>query len=168
MRLLGHTKKAKKGTGQFMKKKLIILGVLSLFVLSVFGFEYWNSTRYVLTVISQEPQKVEADGQTTVNLSLKVATKNGKVCASHDIYGISMNGGGFKAYRVKTDENGIARFVYIPYKESAFQKADDVKLIFQDLSNSYIIRVPAEADYNIALSPYSGAGSGGKVDNIFG
>lgn len=161
-------RRTRKGIGHSMKKKLLILGIVSLLVMAVFGLEYWNSTRYVFTFVSQKPEKVEADGQTAVNIMIKVATKGGKACAAHDIYGISMNGGGFKAYRVKTDENGIAQFVYIPYKESAFQKAGNVKLIFQDLSNSYLIRVPAESDYVISLLPYTGASSGGKVDNIFG
>lgn len=153
-----------------MKKKLrillIIIGVLALMTL----FDVYRSNQFNIKVISVDPQPAFADGQTPVNIKLKLLYKDKKPVEGHDIYGVSKNGGSFNAFRVRTDKNGEAEFLFYPYKASVIRKAQDINLEFLDQSNSVFIEINSKVSTVVkTVDPGdNGAKSEHNLNDIFG
>ncbi|MBB6670753.1 hypothetical protein [Cohnella nanjingensis] len=152
-----------------MKKKMMVSLIVLLIVALAAGYDYWRSLQYKVQVTSIDPQPAVADGQSTVTVKVKV-TKNNAPVEGHDIFGLAPDGGGFEAYRVKTDEAGEAVFAYHPYVANAIRKAKDVQLQFSDQSNSVLIQIEARTSVHVKLTDPDPAGkkSDYTMDDIFG
>lgn len=116
-----------------------------------------------------DPQPAVADGQTTVTVKVLVS-RNGTPVSGHNIYGVAPDGGGFEAYRVKTDEQGEAVFAYHPYTANNIRMAKDVEMAFADQSNSVFIEINAKTSVTLKLTDPDPAGkkSDYSMDQIFG
>ncbi|MDD4107095.1 MAG: hypothetical protein PHH93_00055 [Prolixibacteraceae bacterium] len=125
------------------KRKFIVLAVIILLLLAGWSVDYVRTQDFTIEILSISPNPGIADGQTPVNIQLRVVRK-GIPCEDHILYGVSFNGGSFRAKRVTTDEDGIATFVYYPYLKSKLNELTDATLRFVDESNSLFIAVPAE------------------------
>ena len=151
-----------------MKKKLIVIAAI-IVVFGAFCLTDWLiSLSYTMQVISVSPQPAYADGETPVNIKIKL-TRGGKPVAGHVLYTLPKKGG-LKAARVLTKEDGTADFVYFPYLASGYIKAGKVGFQTRDESNSIFVSFPARLDFDISLqAPQDlGDGSGHTVDEIFG
>lgn len=150
------------------KKKFLILVIIALLVFLGWGFDTIRAREFTIEVMSVSPEVGIADGQTQVTVELLV-TRNGVPCEDHIIYGISLNGGNFRAKRVKTDENGIATFIYFPYFKSELNDLVDVNLHFEDESNSLFIAVSAKMDMVLPMeAPEEDDTQQGTNDDMFG
>lgn len=150
------------------KKKILILVIIALLVFLGWGFDTIRAREFTIEVMSVSPEVGIADGQTQVTVELLV-TRNGVPCEDHIIYGISLNGGNFRAKRVKTDENGIATFIYFPYFKSELNDLVDVNLHFEDESNSLFIAVPAKMDMVLPMeAPEEDDTQQGTNNDMFG
>ena len=116
-----------------VKKKILILILVVLLFLIGWGFDAIRAREFSIEVVSVTPEVGIADGQTPITVELRVS-RDGKPCAEHILHGVSMTGGNFRAKRVKTDENGIATFIYYPYFKSTLNELEDVNLHFEDES----------------------------------
>ncbi|MBE6973882.1 MAG: hypothetical protein E7436_00100 [Ruminococcaceae bacterium] len=150
------------------KKKFLILVIIALLVFLGWGFDTVRAREFTIEVVSVSPEVGIADGQTQVTVELLV-TRNGVPCEDHIIYGISLNGGNFRAKRVKTDENGIATFIYFPYFKSELNDLVDVNLHFEDESNSLFIAVSAKMDMVLPMeAPEEDDTQQGTNEGMFG
>ena len=131
-------------------RKLIILVIIALLLFLGWGFDSIRAQEFTIEVVSMSSEFGVADGQTPITIELRV-TQNGEPCEGHVLYGLSLTGGSFRAKRVKTDENGIATFMYYPYYKSVLNDLVDVTLHFEDESNSILVVVPAELDIVIPM-----------------
>ncbi len=136
-----------------MKKKLLILGVLVLVVLLAFGFDTLRAKRFTITLLSLDPQPAVADGQTPVTILLQLKDHEDRPVEGHTLYIVSKNGGKFRAYRQKTDENGTASFTYFSYKyiEGVYE-LKDVEMEVRDESNSVIIEIPTTCTFIVPMT----------------
>ncbi len=150
------------------KKKFLILVIIAILVFLGWGFDSIRAREFTIEVVSVTPEIGVADGQTPVTVELMVSRK-GTPCEDHILYGMSLNGGSFRAKRVKTDENGIATFIYYPYFKSELNDLVDVNLHFEDESNSLFIVVSAELDIVLPMTePEKDDSQTGTNDDMFG
>ena len=126
------------------------MGVIALLLLSGWAFDSSRAKGFSVDVSSVTPDPGIADGQTPITIKLHVS-HHGKPCAGHILYGVTYNGGSFKAKRVETDQNGDAEFIYYPYIKSKLNELTDVTIVFTDESNSLFIAVPAKAELVIRM-----------------
>ena len=150
------------------KRKLIILLIIGLRLFLGWGFDSIRAQEFTIEVVSMSSEYGVADGQTPITIELRV-TQNGEPCEGHILYGLSLTGGSFRAKRVKTDENGIATFMYYPYYKSVLNDLVDVTLHFEDESNSILVVVPAELDVVIPMvEPNEDNSNNQTNDSMFG
>lgn len=150
------------------KRKLIILLVIALLFFLGWSFDSVRAREFEIKVVSVSPEVGVADGQTPVTVELLVSRK-GTPCEDHILYGMSLNGGSFRAKRVKTDENGIATFIYYPYFKSELNDLVDVNLHFEDESNSLFIVVSAELNIVLPMTePEKEDNQTGTNEGMFG
>ena len=142
--------------------------MIAVLLLSGWGFDSLWAKGFSLDVVSVTPDPGIADGQTPVTIKLHVA-HNGSPCEGHILYGVSYNGGSFKAKRVATNENGDAEFIYYPYLKSKLNELTDVTIVFTDESNSVFVAVPAKAELVLRMVEPDGDQSDKKTnDDMFG
>ena len=143
-----------------MKNRYKLLIVLAIGVLI--------ADRYDIELVQMTPETVPADGQTSVEITLRV-TRNGEAKSGHTLYGLSKNGGGFKSTRLVTDQNGEVTFLYYPYLKTSLNTLTDVVLKFTDESNSIFVSVPATKEVTVKITePNQGNGTTITTDDIFG
>lgn len=133
------------------KRKFIVLLVIVLLFVLGWSVDSIRAREFTIEVVSMSPDIGIADGQTPVTIQLRVS-RNGTPCADQILYGVSLNGGSFRAKRVTTDENGLATFIYYPYYKSELNELVDVTLQFVDESNSLFIVVPAELEVVLPMT----------------
>ncbi len=126
-----------------MKKGLVLkLGITGLLV-AIFClawlYDFLRTKEYDVQVVYISNKTPTADFSDTVDFDVWV-TRNGKPCAGHEIEA-RCSAGSFRAYLGKTNKYGVVRFTYIPYVETAYQKAGPVEITLLELSNSAIIEV---------------------------
>lgn len=128
-----------------MKKKITVMFLIMAVFFMFWLFDYYRSKQFLLEYQEISEQPSPADGITEILFSMKL-TRNGKPVAGHDLYGVPYGAGGFKAYRVSTDENGVANFVYFPYIASSEEEVKDVPFKIIDENNSIFLEVNAYYD----------------------
>lgn len=149
------------------KRKLLILVLIIGLLFTGWCVDYVRAQDFSIEVVSMSPDPGVADGQTPVEIQLRVV-RDGVPCEDHILYGVSYNGGSFRAKRVTTDENGIATFVYYPYLKSKLNTLTDVAFRFVDESNSLFIAVPAEVKTVLPMIEPEDSSSGGMTnDDMF-
>ncbi len=134
-----------------MKKKMLIFLIIAIIFGIMALYDVYRSKQFMLHVVSTSPQPAVADGATPFFLDVQLLYKDKMPVKGHDIYALSMNGGSFERYRLRTDENGMVNFKYYPYASSFLQKAEDVEIQFMDQSNSVFIIVNAKSATKIRL-----------------
>lgn len=149
-------------------KKLIALFAVVVLLLACWGYDALRVREFSVELVEATPSPAVADGQTPVTVTLRV-TRGGEPCGGHVLLAKSMNGGSFKAKRVTTDGDGVARFTYYPYLKSRLNELTDVTLTFADESNSVLIAVPARLTCVLEMVEGNGGSGGQKTnDEMFG
>lgn len=152
------------------KKKLLIF----LSVVLVFGglvlFDFARSKLFHIDLVEMTPNPAAADGQTPVSVRLRLTDQKGRPVEGHALYALAKNGGMFHSAREITDENGMAEFIYYPYKASAIMELKDAVFSFTDESNSIFIEIGATAEFTLALTEPETKESAGSdiLSGIFG
>lgn len=132
-----------------MKKILMI--VIFAAIVGVFTLVDWGITcSYDIELVKVNPEEPYMDNKTPVEITLRV-TRKGNPVEGHDILATALKGGSFTAYRVVTDADGLATFIYWPLKLSRFNPLQDAVIQFQDESNSVIIYLPKTETFTIKL-----------------
>lgn len=134
-----------------MKKGLYIkLLVFCLLVLVISVMWLYDSIRvkeYKIEVVYVSNLRPYADGESVVDITVQV-TRNGVPCPGHDVeIRCGENQGRFIVYLDLTDENGYASFKYTPYDET-FKEAGQINFTFLDQSNSLLVGVDKQVEYN--------------------
>lgn len=152
-----------------MKKKIISLLVVVLIFTACWVFDYYRSKEYHLEYIGVTEQPSPADGKTELEFIIRL-TRNGKPVQGHDLFGIVYGRGGFKARRVRTDENGEALFTYLPFTAHSESDIKEIPFKIMDESNSLFIEVNAAYEGKLTLKmPDENIESVGiTMDDIFG
>ena len=139
-------------------KKLIALFAVVVLLLACWGYDALRVREFSVELVEATP----------VSVTLRV-TRGGEPCGGHVLLGKSQNGGSFKAKRVTTDGDGVARFTYYPYLKSRLNELNDVTLTFADESNSVLIAVPARLTCVLEMVEGNGGSGGQKTnDGMFG
>lgn len=152
-----------------MKKKLIAILAVLLTVAVFYGIDALIAAQYRLQVIDIAPQPAYADGKTPVNITVQL--KKGDAAVSDHILYMLPGKGNVKIARLKTDADGLARFVYYPYLASDFIEAGEVSVRVMDESNSVLVSVPVVLDFSVDLQkPVSSPTDSAQIslDDIFG
>ena len=148
--------------------KLLIVVAIGVLIAGLYFVDVLIADRYDIELVQMTPETVPADGQTSVESTLRV-TRNGEVKSGHTLYGLSKNGGGFKSTRLVTDQNGEVTFLYYPYLKTSLNTLTDVVLKFTDESNSIFVSVPATKEVTVKITePNQGNGTTITTDDIFG
>lgn len=129
-------------------KYVVLLCLLAVCGLTYLG-DYIRSKTYKVEIVYISDEEPPADSSEKVVFRVRV-TRFGRPQAGHDIFA-SPTGGRMFNYMGKTDENGIAEFVYLPYTETVFTPARDVDVRVRDESNSLIWEVNADNRFTLHL-----------------
>jgi hypothetical protein len=152
-----------------LKKKLIIIGLSILFIGAMFLFDMVRSKTFHLEVVEMTPNPAVADGQTPVNVKVKLVDRIGKPVKGHSIFALAHTGGMFHSLREITDENGVTEFLYYPYKASGVTKLQDAVLSFTDETNSVFIEIGTTTKVSLELTkPEEQTVSDELLNGIFG
>lgn len=132
----------------FIKRhpKIFITIVFVVIVLFCYVFDFCISKSYQFEVVSVSPEVIHADPQQPVEITIKL-TRYGKAVSGHDLYALPVGenaAGVFRQNRIRTDEQGLAVFVYYPYKATMFVPAAPVDIQIVDESNSILFVINAE------------------------
>jgi hypothetical protein len=148
---------------------LIITGIVVLVVAAMFVFDSVRAKTFHLKVIEMSPNPAVADGQTPVEMTVKLVNLTGKPVKGHAIYALATNGGMFHSTREITDGNGVVKFTYYPYKASNITELKDAVLDFIDESNSIFIEIGTKTETSLALTkPETKKVSSDLLNGIFG
>ena len=153
-----------------MKKKLIAFGIAFLIVGVCWLIDYLISLTYDFEIVSMEPYPGISDGATEMTITVRLTRKDGTPVEGHDVNILSLDGGTYKAYRQRTDEDGIVQFVFIPFLSTTIRPAQDVRMRVRDESNSIFIAVPAMHEFIVEVDePEDGHESGAQTsESVFG
>jgi len=152
-----------------LKKKIISLLAVVLVFVVFWTFDYYRSKEFRLEYFDVTEQPSPADGETEVDFIIR-ATQNGEPVSGHDLFGIIYGRGGFKARRVRTDENGEALFTYLPFVAHSEDEIRDILFKIMDESNSLFIEVNAayEGILSLKMPEKEKASENITMDDIFG
>jgi hypothetical protein len=133
-----------------LKKKHTVFLLVLLCLVALFLIDFGISKTYKFELVECSEEVVYADNSRPVTFTVSV--KQGKSPADgHSLYAVVKGGGKLQANRVKTDENGIARFTYYPYTSNIFIPAQPVRIEIIDESNSIFFEVNASFAIDIDL-----------------
>ena len=150
-----------------MKKLKVLLIMLAIFAVC-YGFDLIKAQTVELKVVSISEEPAEATPDKPVEIKVRLTAKGGAGIPDHNLYAITQSGGSFKSYRVKTDANGDATFIYYPYKLLSYQTPTDAILEIRDESNSVFIEVYPTLELSIEMKPPADSENGGfSNDSIF-
>jgi len=131
-------------------KKLFACLIVAVVIAVCFGVDLGISKTYKMEVVAMSEEVVYADNKRPVTIDV-VLTQFDKPIANHNLYAVAVGGGRLKANRVRTDENGMASFVYVPYTANRFMPAEPITINIVDESNSIIFEVNAKYSFVIDL-----------------
>lgn len=152
-----------------MKKKILIISSILLIFLALFMFDYIRSLQFNINVASVSPSPAAADGQSPVDITLKLTDKGGKPVGRHSLFIFSLGGGMFKANREFTDNQGQALFTYYPYQTSELMPVKDVPIKVIDESNSVFIEINTARIFAVKLKEPPEKNADSDITNsIFG
>ena len=153
----------------YLKKKIIWILAIVLVFSAFWTFDYYHSKSFHLEYIEVTEQPSPADGETELDFIIRL-TRNGKPVPGHDLFGIVYGRGGFKARRVRTDENGEAKFTYLPFVAHSESEIRDIPFKIMDESNSLFIEVNASYEGVLLLKMPEKEETGANItlDDIFG
>jgi len=134
-----------------LNKKLIASLTIVLLVSAMFSFDYIRSKMFKIDVVSIMPNPAVADGQTPVIITVQLRDYKGDIVKGHSLYALSKTGGMFKSTREITNDNGIAEFIYFPFKASEVNEIRDAVINISDESNSVFIEIGTQTEFSIKL-----------------
>lgn len=135
----------------------------------MFLFDTVRAKTFHIEVVEMTPNPAIADGQTPVNVQVKLVNWKDKPVEGHSLFALPLTGGMFQSSREITDENGMVNFVYHPYKASSVTKLQDAVLSFADESNSVFIEIGTRAEVTLPLlEPEKETISKDLLNGIFG
>ena len=132
------------------QKKLFVCLLIVAFIAVFFGIDFCIAKTYKMEVQAMSEEIVYADNKKPVEIDIAL-TRFGKPVEKHNLYAVAEGGGRLKANRVRTDENGVASFVYVPYTSNRFMPAAPITIRIIDESNSIFFEVNAEYSFVIDL-----------------
>ena len=135
-----------------MKKKLMAFAILFLVVAVCWLIDYLVSFGYTFEIVNMEPYPGVADGATSMFIDVRLTRTSGEPVEGHDIYILSLDGGTWKAYRQRTDADGMVQFEFVPFLATSIRPAKDVRLRVRDESSSIFIAVPATYEWVIEVN----------------
>lgn len=137
---------------KFLKQNILFTVILCIAAIlgAMYLFDYRRAESYDIEVLEITPERPVADGQTPVEITVKL-TKRGKEIEGHSLYMVPKNGGNVEYNRCLTDENGEAKFIYYPYKATVLMPAKTVEIRVYDESNSIFVVVNTCYDFPIEL-----------------
>lgn len=134
-----------------LKKKLIIFVCLVLVFIGMYTFDTLRAKTFHIEVLEMLPNPAVADGQTPVNIRVRLVNRHNVPVEGHALFALAHTGGMFYSSREITNENGMVDFVFYPNKASTVTKLQDAVLSFTDESNSIFIEIGATTKVTLAL-----------------
>lgn len=129
------------------RRKLPVKYTVALVLIAVFTalwlFDFAWAKTYIIEAKAADYSPV-ADPSKRVEIEIQV-THFGKPVAGHEIF-VLPSAGTMAANLAKTDENGRAILVYIPYRADKFTPLEDVVVTIRDQSNSFVWEINARTD----------------------
>jgi hypothetical protein len=115
---------------------------------AMFLFDLGRSALFTISLVEVNPSPIPADGTSPVLIKVRL-TKNERPVEGHDLYIVSLDGGNFSAYRIRTDVTGEVTYTYYPYRVSAAYPLRDIRFVVRDESNSVFIEVDARLSFTV-------------------
>lgn len=137
-----------------MKKLISLILVLAVFAV-LYAVDFFIAKQYSYELLNNSDAVITADGESTVKFRVKL-TRNGEPAEGHVIYIFASNGS-LPVSRVVTDSDGEFSFRYYPYTylDKRLTPLEDIKITFQDESNSVFFQVSASRTYSFkTVKPY--------------
>lgn len=151
-----------------MKRKLIILAAIIIAMGGLYGFDFIRSKMFHIRVESILPNPAVADGQSPVQITVRVTDHQNTPVQGHWLFALPRNGGMFRSARLETDADGRCTFIYFPVKAGGVVKLRDANIVISDESNSIFIEVAARTELTIALTePEKETLPDGLLDGVF-
>jgi hypothetical protein len=151
-----------------MKGKLLGALVFCVVIGALFLFDLGRSKLFTITPIEVNPSPIPADGTSPVSIKVKL-TRGAKPVEGHDLYILSLDGGSFAAYRIRTDTMGEVVYTYYPYRVNSAYPLRDIRFNVRDESNSVFLEINAENTFTVpAVEAGAYRESTLKMSDIFG
>lgn len=123
----------------------IVLGIL-VFCGALWLVDLGVSKLYRIEVVSI-PEQTVAGNQAV--FTVRVTDLQGRPKEGHLLAAVTYGTGSFLAYRVETDEEGLATFTYYTLPESRYNPAMDIDIQIRDESNSVFFEVNTLLDLTL-------------------
>jgi hypothetical protein len=150
-----------------MNRKLLYAIIFFGIFGSMFLFDLARSRLFSIELVKVDPFPIPADGFTPVELTARLS-RRGSPVSDHDLYIVSLDGGNFVAYRISTNQNGEATFVYYPYRVTNNTALRDVRFVIRDESNSVFLEVNTESVFTVSTVEVEGDKKEIKLSDVLG
>ncbi|MBE6974618.1 MAG: hypothetical protein E7436_03910 [Ruminococcaceae bacterium] len=122
-------------------KKLLVLGILAAVLLGFAAYDYLRAQDTAIEVVSIAPERVEADPNKPVLITLRVTT-HGELAVGDTVSALVKGQGNLSGDKIKVGEDGTVTFKYYPYTiiPGVFEEGD-VEIEFRNISDSVFIAI---------------------------
>lgn len=122
-------------------KKLLVLGIVAAVLLTMAAYDYFRAQDTEIEVVSISPERVEADPNQPVLITLRVTT-HGELAVGDTVSALVKGQGNLSGDKIKVGEDGTVTFKYYPYTiiPGVFEESD-VEIEFRNISDSVFIAI---------------------------
>ncbi len=148
-------------------KKLLVIGIIAAVILALAGFDYIRAQDTEIELVSISPEKVEADPNKAVLITLKVTT-HGELATGDVVSALVKGQGSLSGDKVKVAEDGTVTFKYYPYTYiSGVFEESDVTIEFRNISDSVFVAVQKRKAITFRVEKPDSSGGGMNMGDLF-
>ena len=141
-------------------KKTLILGIVAIIIFGCYLFDLAIANSYSIFLVSVTPENPPADGRTKVEITVQLQRGDIGV-EGHSLLAFITFAEGTEAgsksgeilvNTLKTDSDGTATFIWVPYASGVYTPVQPVKFYVLDESNSVIFEINVKYAFIIEMS----------------
>lgn len=149
-------------------KKLLVLGIVAAVLLCLAAYDYVRAQDTAIEVVSIAPERVEADPNKPVLITLRVTT-HGELAVGDTVSALVKGQGNLSGDKIKVGEDGTVTFKYYPYTiiPGVFEESD-VEIEFRNISDSVFIAIQKRERITFHVYEPEEESGGMDMGDIFG
>jgi len=149
-------------------KKLLALGIVAAVILALTAYDYLRAQDTNIEVVSISPEKIVADPNKPVLITLRVTT-HGELAVGDTVSALVKGQGNLSGDKVKVKEDGTVTFKYYPYTYiSGVFEESDVVIEFRNISDSVFVAVQKKQAITFHVAKPEGSSGGMNMGDLFG
>lgn len=149
-------------------KKLLVLAIIAAVILSMAAYDYFRAQDTKIEVVSISPERVEANPNQPVLITLRVTTQ-GELAVGDTVSALLKGQGSLSGDKAKVGEDGTVTFKYYPYTviPGVFDESD-VEIEFRNISDSVFVAIQKRESVVFHVYEAEEESGGMNMDDLFG